>query len=365
MRVPFADFSRMHDHLRKEIDTAIARVIDNNSYILGEEVEAFEKKFADYCEVQHAVGVSSGTDALELILRGLEIGEGDEVITPPNSFIATASAIEFAGAKPVFVDCGKDYLIDTGKIEDAITSRTKAIMPVHLYGRAADMDLINQIAAENDLKVIEDSCQAHGARYHGKRTGGLGDAAGFSFFPGKNLGAFGDGGAITSDNLDLIERIGMLRNYGQAEKYNHVTRGFNKRLDGLQAAILSVKLDHLDEWNNQRVEVARKYSERLGEIVEAPTKGRVTSQHVYHLYVIKTERRDELQAYLKEKGINTGLHYPVPIHLQKSMEFLEHYAGDFPRSEEDAKKILTLPVFPGMKDEEVDYVCDSISEFFK
>jgi len=346
-----------------DIVEAMTRVIGNNSYILGNEVEKFEYNFADYCGTNYALGVSSGTDALELILRGYNIGDGDEVITQPNSFIATASAIEFTGAKPVFVDCGGDYLMDISKIEKAITPNTKAIMPVHLYGQPAEMHQINRIAEENNLKVIEDSCQAHGAKYFGERTGSLGDAAAFSFFPGKNLGAFGDGGAITSNDKDLIENIKMLRNYGQAEKYNHVTKGFNKRLDGLQAAILDVKLQHLDKWNQQRDSAAQKYSRELEDFSKIPYKHR-DSEHVYHLYVIRDNKRDKLQEHLSEKGVVTGLHYPVPIHLQKSMEYLGYKEGDFPNCEKYAKEILTLPVFPGMSEEETDHVCDSVKEFY-
>ena len=364
MKVPFMDLSRIHGPIMPEIKNAIDTTIENNSYILGEGVEKFEEKFAEYCGVKYAAGVASGTDALELIFRAYGIGEGDEVITVANSFIASASAIDFAGAKPILVDCLEDYLIDSDKIGEVLTNKTKAILPVHLYGQPADIESIKSIAEKYNLKLIEDSCQAHGAEYNGEKTGSLGHAAAFSFYPGKNLGAFGDAGIVISNDEELINEIKMLRNYGQAEKYNHITKGFNKRLDGLQAAILNVKLDSLDEWNRQRQEIADDYSQRLDGIVETPIE-RQTNSHVYHLYVIRTDKREKLQTFLKEKNIDTGLHYPIPIHFQPVFKNLGYKAGDFPKTEKYSKEILSLPIFPGMKPEEVKYVCDSIKEFYE
>lgn len=366
MKVPFVDLNRVHNPLREELNQAINRVINDNSYILGKEVEEFEKNFAAYCDVGYAAGVSTGTDALELILRGLGIENGDEVIVPANTFIATASAIVSAGAKPVLVDCDEDYNIDATKIESAITSKTKAIVPVHLYGKPAHMNKIMEIAKKHNLKVIEDACQAHGAKYDGEKAGSFGDAAAFSFYPAKNLGAFGDAGIAVSNDKELIEKIKMLRNYGQSKKYHHNFFAFNRRMDTIQAAILNIKLKHLDEWNEQRRKIASIYSrglENLKGIVEIPKEDK-NKEHIYHLYVIRTEKREELQNFLKEKGIDTGIHYPLPIHLQEAFRHLGYKEGDFPRTEEYAKQILSLPVFPGMADEEAKNVVNEIKSFF-
>lgn len=363
MKVPFNDLRRIHDPLRTEFGAAFERVINNSSYILGREVEDFEQRFAEYCGARYAVGVSSGTDALELILRGYNIGKGDEVITVPNSFIATASAVAFTGAKPVFVDCGEDYNIDAGRIEERITERTRAVIPVHLYGQPADMDEVIEIARRHNLKVVEDACQAHGAMYRGKKAGNLGGAAAFSFYPGKNLGAFGDGGIVVSDDADLIARIRMMRNYGQSEKYHHATKGYNRRLDALQAAILGIKLPHLDKWNRMRATIAEKYSDMLKEVVEVPAK-KNDRESIWHLYVIAADNRDELQKHLRAHEIETGLHYPIPIHLQQSFSMLGHKPGDFPNTEKSAKRILSLPIFPVMNEGEADYVCEKIREFY-
>ncbi len=368
MKVPFMDLNRTHNPIRAEINKAVARVIDNNSYILGKEVEKFEEDFARYCGAKYAAGVATGTDALELIVRAYGISkEGlGEIITAPNSFIATASAIDFSGAWPVFADCGRDYLIGVAEAEKQMSPDTRAIMPVHLYGQAADMTAIKALAQKRKLLVIEDACQAHGAEYNGVKTGNLGDAAAFSFYPGKNLGGMGDGGIVVSNDKGLIDEVKMLRNYGQREKYHHVTEGFNRRLDALQAAILSVKLKYLDEWNNQRREVARRYDSNLkglDKVVQTPIIYG-DRKHVYHIYVIRTLEREELQKHLKERGVDTGLHYPIPIHLQPSFSKFGYKQGDFPRTERYAKEMLSLPMFPGMTDEEADYVCDSVGEFF-
>lgn len=367
MKVSFMDLSRMHKSLKNELKKAIDEVIDKNSYILGEKVEKFEENFASYCNVKYAAGVSTGTDALELILRAYNIGRSDEVILPVNSFIATASAVTFANAKPVFVDCAESYNINTDDIEKKITEKTKAIIPVHLYGQPCNMDKILEIANRNNLKVIEDACQSHGAEYKRKKTGSLGYAAAFSFYPAKNLGAFGDAGIVVSNNKNLIEKIKMLRNYGQSVKYHHDLLAFNKRMDAIQAAILDVKLKYLDKWNKQRREAAKEYNIELKElekVVKKPIEYN-DRKHVYHLYVIRTEKRDELENYLTKKGIATGLHYPIPIHLQKAYSNLGYKEGDFPISEKYSKEILSLPIFPGLTSKKIKFVCDGIKEFFK
>lgn len=366
MKVPFVDLNRAHNTLKEELNQAINKVINDNSYILGKEVEEFEKNFAAYCNVDYAAGVSTGTDALELILRALGLKNGNEIIVPANTFIATASAVVSAGAKPVLVDCDENCNIDIKKIESAITGKTKAIMPVHLYGQPADMNEILEIAKKHNLKVIEDACQAHGALYDGKRAGSLGDAAAFSFYPAKNLGAFGDAGIAVSNDKELIGKIKMLRNYGQSKKYYHDFFAFNRRMDTIQAAILNIKLKHLDKWNRQRREIARIYSEGLKSlkgIVEIPKEDK-NKEHIYHLYVIRTEKREELQNFLKEKGIDTGIHYPIPIHLQEAFRHLSYKEGDFPRTENYARQILSLPIFPGMTDEEAKNVVSEIKSFF-
>jgi dTDP-4-amino-4,6-dideoxygalactose transaminase len=368
MKVPFMDFSRMHGPLQKEFEAAFERISKKGDFILGKDVVEFENNFAKYCGVKGAVGVSSGTDALELAFRGCNIGKGDEVITVANSFIASASGISQTGATPVLVDAQyHSSNIDPKKIEEAITSKTKAILPVHLYGQPADMAEINAIAKTHNLKVIEDACQAHGARYFGKRAGSLGDAAAFSFYPGKNLGAFGDGGILVSNDEEILGRAKILRNYGQLQKYHHQIEGFNKRLDTIQAAILNLKLPHLDLWNQSRRESAKKINEGLEGIVEVP-KIDQEKESIYHLYVIKTEslkERNTLQNYLGEKGIQTGLHYPIPIHMQKAYTELNHKEGDFPISEDVCSRGLTLPMFPNMTDNEINYITETIKDFYK
>jgi len=365
MKIPFMDLSRMHNSLRTKIDSGIKEVIDRGDFILGKKVEEFEKSFAKYCGVKDAAGISTGTDAIELALRGFNIGQGDEVITAPNSFIATASAISSAGAKPVFADVQYDSgNLDPDEIKKYITNKTKAIIPVHLYGHPADMDEILDIAKKYDLKVIEDACQAHGATYKGKKVGSLGDVAAFSFYPAKNLGCFGDGGIVVSENKDLIDEIKMLRNYGQSQKYHHDFFAFNKRLDTIQAMVLNIKLPYLDNWNDSRIDSAKKLNEGLIGIVETP-EFPVDRKPVYHLYaIIVGPERDELQNFLNTKNIGNGLHYPVPIHLQKAFSELGLKKGDYPVAEDISKRELSLPMFPFMKDEEINYVIDCIKEFY-
>jgi dTDP-4-amino-4,6-dideoxygalactose transaminase len=367
MKVPFMDLSRMHEPIKKELEMSIAEVMNKGNFILGKQVEEFEKNFAEYCGVNYGAGISTGTDALELILRGLKIGDGDEVIVPANTFIATATAVSSAGAKPIFVDAKyEDGNIDPKKIKEKITENTKAIMPVHLYGNPVDMDEILEIAKEYNLKVIEDACQAHGAKYKGKRTGSLGNAAAFSFYPAKNLGAFGDAGGIVSNDEALIEKIKKLRNYGQSEKYYHDFFAFNKRLDTMQAAILDIKLKCLDSWNESRIDSAKILNKGLDRIVKTPNI-ETDKTSVFHLYVIQTkteEERDKLKDFLQKKDIQTGLHYPHPIHLQKAYSNLRLKEGDYPVTEKLCKTGLSLPIFPYMKNEEVEYIIDSVKEFY-
>jgi len=361
MSVPFMDLSRMHDPLRPALDAAMAAVIDRNSYILGEEVKQFEHAFAAYCETAHAVGLDTGTSALELALRAWGIGPGDEVITAPNSFIATASGIAFTGATPVFVDIDpRTYTINVEQIEAAITPRTKAIVPVHLYGQPADMDPILAIAAAHGLKVLEDACQAHGARYQGRRCGSLGDAAAFSFYPAKNLGAFGDGGALVTNDEATAQQVRMLRNYGQEEKYHHLFLAYNRRLDTLQAAVLQVKLPELDAWNAARRQVAAWYEELLAgaSVITPPTAA--YAEHVYHLYVIRCADREALSAQLQAAGVGWGLHYPVPIHLQEAYAYLGLGRGSFPEAERACAGLISLPMFPRMTREEAEQVADAV-----
>jgi len=362
MGVAFVDLNRMHRPIRPDLNAAMASVIDRNAYILGDEVAQFEEDFAAYCEVAHAVGLDTGTSALELCLRAWGIGEGDEVITAPNSFVATASGIAFTGARPVLVDIDPaTYNIDVDRIEAAITPRTRAIMPVHLYGHPADMDPVMAIADRHGLKVLEDACQAHGARYKGRRCGSLGHAAAFSFYPAKNLGAFGDGGALVTNDGDLAERVRMLRNYGQKQKYHHLFLAYNRRLDTLQAAVLKTKLPHLDAWNASRRETAARYAEALAGAPLVPPGVADYAEHVYHLYVVRSPDRDAIGERLQTAGVGWGLHYPVPIHLQPAYEYLGHAPGDFPEAEKACASVISLPMFPGMRPDEVASVAAALT----
>lgn len=360
-QVPFVDLSAQYPTIGAEINEAVAKVIHDTDFILGREVGLFEEEFAAYCEAKYAVGVDSGTSALELALRAYEIGPGDEVITAANTFIASALAISHAGAKPVLVDVDPyTYTIDVAGIAKAITARTKAILPVHLYGHPAHMDPIRQLAEKYGLMVIEDACQAHGARYKGKRAGSLGHAAAFSFYPGKNLGAFGDGGIVVTNDRDIAKRLEMLRNYGQKEKYHHQFRGYNRRLDTLQAAILRVKLKYLEKWNAARRWNAKLYQESLeGTGVITPTEA-AGAESVWHLYVIRTENRDMLRENLVSRGISPGIHYPIPIHLQPAYKDLGHKRGDFPITEAHAQRILSLPMYAELSSEAIHHVAQSI-----
>jgi dTDP-4-amino-4,6-dideoxygalactose transaminase len=362
-KVPFVDLSAQYATIVKEIDQAILKVLHGTDFILGRDVALFEQEFAAFCNAKCAVGVDSGTTALELALRAYGIGPGDQVITAANTFIATAFAISDTGARPVFVDAAPEtYTINALQIESAITQRTKAIIPVHLYGQPADLDPILEISRRHGLVVIEDACQAHGARYKGKRVGSLAHAAAFSFYPAKNLGAYGDGGMLVTNDERIAESIRLLRNYGQREKYHHVVKGYNRRLDTLQAAVLRVKLKHLDKWNAARQECALAYKKLLaGGEVTLPHQGNY-AEHVYHLYVIRTANRARMQTFLKERGIATGIHYPIPIHLQPAYTDLGYKKGSFPVAEEQAEEVLSLPMYAELAQEMIEYVAEVIQE---
>lgn len=365
MPIPLVDLRKQYEPLQNEILAGFEHVFESMHLFLGENVQALERDFAQYCGAAHGIGVSDGTTALHIILRAMEIGPGDEVITPSHTFIATAEAIVLAGAKPVFVDIHPDTcLMDVSQIKAKITPRTKAIMPVHLYGQTVDMDSLVKIAHSAGLKVIEDSCQAHGALYKDRRAGSLGDAAAFSFYYSKNLGAYGEGGFITTSDDNLAAKIRMIRDHGSNRRYYHDLIGFNGRLDELQAVVLRAKLPHLEDWNNQRRQHAQKYVELLKGTPAITPVELNGNRHVYHMFVIQTPRRDELQNHLKEKGVGTGIHYPVPIHLQKSMSFLGYKPGDLPVTEAVVEKILSLPMFAELTDMQIEEVCEAIKGFY-
>lgn len=365
MKVPFADFQPMHNEIRQELDAAYKRALDKSIFIHGEECEKFEQEFATYCGAKYCVGVATGLDALYLILRAMDIGTGDEVIVPSNTYIATALAVSYTGAKPVFVEpCIDTYNIDVTKIEQAITNKTKAIIAVHLQGRAADMDAVSAIAKRHNLQVIEDAAQAHGAKYKGKKVGTFGDAAGFSFYPGKNLGALGDAGCVVTNNKEIADKVRALGNYGSDYKYHHIYKGTNSRLDEMQSAFLRVKLPHLDKWNNDRRKIAKRYlSEIKNPLIKLPLVSTEEYEHIYHVFVIRCNRRDELEKYLANNGIVTVKHYPIPMHLQDAYSDLGIKKGELPIAEEISATVLSIPMFYGMTDEQVDYVVERLNEF--
>ena len=344
--IPFVDLKAQYRTIKPEVGAAIERVLESCEFTLGSEVAAFETEFAAYCQAQHAVGVNSGTSALHLALLAAGVGCGDEVITVPFTFVATVSAIHYTGARPVFVDIEpRTFTIDVTAIDAAITPRTKAIIPVHLYGQPADMDSILEIAKRRGLAVIEDAAQAHGAEYKGRRVGSIGDVGCFSFYPGKNLGAYGEGGMVVTNNPEYARVIRMLRDWGAEKKYQHVLKGYNYRLEGLQAAVLRVKLRYLEEWTEARRAAARRY-DSLFAGSGVPTPAAVpTSRHVYHIYAIRTARRPEWQEALQAQGIQTGVHYPTPVHLLPAFADLGYQAGAFPHSERAAREVLSLPMF--------------------
>ena len=366
MQVPLVDLKAQYLSIKPEIDSAIQRVIDNSAFIMGKEVAQFEEAFAEYCGVDYAVGVASGTAALFLALLAHGVGPGDEVITTPFTFFATGEAISQVGARPVFVDIDPvTYNIDPNLIEAAITPRTRAIMPVHLYGQPADMNAINAIAEKHGLIVIEDAAQAHGSRYDGQRAGSLGHSACFSFYPSKNLGCYGDGGAVVTNDPKVAEAVSKLRNHGRMTKYEHDELGYGHRLDGIQAAILGAKLPHLDDWNAGRRERAARYNDLLADLPVFTPEHLPNTEPVYHCYTIRLEEdvdRDEVVRFLKAQGVGVGIHYPIPLHLQPAYRFLELEEGDFPVSEYMANHVLSLPLYAELTDEQQDYVVTQLRE---
>lgn len=364
MNIPVFDLKRQYENLKTEIDNAFKSVLENGIFVLGENVKRFEEEFANYLGAGFAVGVGSGTEALHLSLKACDIGYGDEVITVPNTAVPTISAISFAGAKPVFVDITPDTCtMDLRKVEEKITAKTKAILPVHLYGHSTEMEQIMKLAKAHNLRVIEDACQAHGAKYNSKNAGTIGDMGCFSFYPTKNLGAYGDGGMVVTNNEELYKKLIMLRNYGEVKKFTSKIEGFNSRLDEIQSAVLRVKLKYLDEWTNKRREIATMYHQLLyNSNVQLPCE-RQWAKHVYHLFVIRVNKRDALKDYLHERGVGTQIHYPIPVHLQDAYKKLGYKAGDFPISERNAEEILSLPIYPELTTEEIEAVAGLITEF--
>ena len=366
INVPFLDLRRQIETLSTEIMSRIADIIKSGRFVSGKYVGEFEKAFAGYLGVKHCVSVSSGTAALQLALMAHGIGPGDEVLVPANTFIATAEAVSLVGATPVFVDIDKKtYTLNCDKLEEAITMHTKAVIPVHLYGQCADMDCIKEIAQKNGLIVIEDASQAHGAEYKGRKAGSMGDAAAFSFYPGKNLGSFGEGGAVVTNNDRIAEKVRMLSDHGSRVKYRHELVGGNFRMSEIQGAVLLVKLGRLDEWNKRRRNNAQRYDELLGEVKEVITPYEAEhNKHIYHLYVIRSEKRDGLQEFLRAKGVGTLIHYPIPLHLQEAYAPLNIEEGSLPASEEVQREVLSLPMFPELREEEIVYVSEKIREYF-
>jgi dTDP-4-amino-4,6-dideoxygalactose transaminase len=368
MNIPFVDLKTQYSKIKDEILQGINEVLDNTAYVCGKKVKQFEETFSKLQNVKYCAGLSSGTDALHTALKAIDIQPGDEVIVPVNTFIATSESISLCYAKPVFVDHNiRTYNIDTEKIEKAITNKTKAIIPVHLYGQPAEMDKIIEIAKKHNLYVIEDCSQAHLSEYKGKLTGGIGDIGTYSFYPGKNLGAYGEAGAVVTNNEDLYIKMLKFRQHGSIEKYMHDIEGHNYRMEELQAAVLNVKAKYINEWTGKRRKIAEKYSKGLSSIGEDNITVPYCPDNikaVYHLYVIRTSRREELSKYLNENGVQTALHYPLPLHMQKAYEYLKYKEGDFPAAEKCCKQILSLPMFPEMTDEQIDYVINSVKSFF-
>lgn len=368
MKVPFVDLKSQYINIKLEIDNILRDIFENTAFICGKYVSLFEKEYAKTHNTKYFVGLSSGTDAVHLMLWTAGIGNGDEVIIPVNTFIATAEGVSLCGATPVFVDNNPDtYNIDVKKIEDKITEKTKAILPVHLYGQPADMDSIMDLAKKYNLLIFEDACQAHIAKYNGKKVGNFGKSAAFSFFPGKNLGAYGEAGGISTNDENYYQRMIRMREHGSVEKYFHELIGHNYRMEEIQAGVLLVKLKYLKEWTKKRREIANLYYSLLKNIEEiaCPIESK-EAFHVYHLFVIRVlnGKRDALIGYLKSNEIDTGLHYPVPIHLQKAYKHLNYQKGDFPIAEKQTTQLLSLPIYPEMEKEKVEYVCDKIRSFF-
>ena len=374
MKVPLLDLRAQYASIKEEIDSAIKKVLDSGIFILGDNVNSFEREFSGYCGAKYGVGVASGTDALELALRALGIGKGDDVITPPFTFIATTEAIVSVGARPVFADIDPTtYNIDPAKIEKILRNdkkkRIKALIPVHLYGQSCDMDEIMNLAKKYRLKVVEDCCQAIGATYKGKKVGTFGDCGCFSFFPSKNLGAYGDGGIVITSNKSVADKIRTLRFHGAKDKYNHVIEGVNSRLDTIQAAILRVKIKHIDKWNDARRRNASLYSSSL-MLHEAknkciPPREAEGRRHVYNVYALRAEKRDGLRRFLEDKGVTTGMHYPIALHLEEVYRHLGYKKGDFPLAERLAGEVLSLPMYPELKESQIKYVVSQIYNFIK
>jgi dTDP-4-amino-4,6-dideoxygalactose transaminase len=363
IKVPYLDLKAQYRSIKTEIDAAIARILDSCQFVLGAEVAGFEEDFAAYCGTAECIALNSGTSALHLALLAAGVGPGDEVITVPFTFVASVAAVTYAGARPVLVDIDpRSFTLDPSAIEAAITPRTKAILPVHLYGQSADMDPIMEVARRHGLVVIEDAAQAHGAKYKGRAVGGIGDMACFSFYPGKNLGAYGEGGAVTTNNTDYARTIRMLRDWGQDRKYHHVLRGFNYRMEGFQGAILRVKLRHLERWTEARRAVVRLYNQLLADSAVETPKEMPWARHVYHVYTLRTDDRDSLQASLQAGGIQTGIHYPVPVHLQPAYADLGYGRSDFPRSEAAAEQVLSLPLYPELSPQAVAEVTGAVKK---
>ena len=361
MTVPLVDLKAQYASIREEITAAVHDVLESGQFILGDQVAAFEREFAAYSGSAEAVAVNSGTSALHLALLAAGVGPGDEVITVPFTFVATVSAIGYTNARPVFVDVDPEYFtMDPSKLEAAITPRTKAIVPVHLYGQPADMDPILDIAVRHGIAVIEDAAQAHGAEYHGRRCGSMGAAAGFSFYPGKNLGAYGEGGAVVSSRPDVVKTVRLLRDWGAPRKYEHTLKGFNYRMDALQGAVLRVKMKHIEAWTDARRSRAALYARHLRDLPMRLPQERPGCRHVYHVYAVRTRERQRLQAALLERGIHTGIHYPIPVHLQPAHADLGYTRGDFPISERLADEVLSLPLYPELTDSQVGAVAAAL-----
>jgi dTDP-4-amino-4,6-dideoxygalactose transaminase len=361
--IPFVDLKAQYTSIKDEINSAVLKVLESTQFVLGDEVANLEKEFSDYCGADCGIAVNTGTSALHLALLAAGVGPGDEVITVPFTFVATVAAIYYTGATPVFVDIDPvSYTIDTTQIEKAITERTKAILPVHLYGQAADMEPILEIARRHNLVVIEDAAQAHGAEYKGQRVGSLGDIGCFSFYPGKNLGAYGEGGMVVTSNPEYARTMRMLRDWGQERRYHHVLKGYNYRMDGIQGAILRVKLRYLDKWTEARRTHAALYDRLLTDAgVKIPTV-MPYSHHVYHVYAVRSHQRDTLQSKLTEQGVQTGIHYPIPVHLLPAYQDLGYKAGDFPNAEIVASEELSLPMYAELSKAQIIAVCESVKQ---
>ncbi len=364
MQIPFLDLRAAYKEIKSEIDTEIARVLDSGWYILGLEVEAFEKEYTAYCEAEHAIGVANGLDALHLALLAMGVGPGDEVIVPSNTYIATWLAVSHCGATPVPVEpIEATFNMDPEKIAHKLTNKTKVILPVHLYGQPADLDPIVNLAKQNGIKVLEDGAQSHGAMYKKRKVGAQGDAVAWSFYPGKNLGAMGDGGAVTTNDTELADKIRILRNYGSRIKYVNEIKGYNSRLDPLQAAVLRVKLRYLDAWNARRQQIAREYGEKITSSKIQLPKIPEWATPVWHLYVVRTKERDKLQKHLEKNGVGTLIHYPIPPHLQTAYREFNWKAGDFPIAEGMAQEVLSLPIGPSITMEQLSTIVDVINKF--